>query len=92
VQLIKRGVSELVLHTAARRAFRGMTVPQLKRLISMEKVPFKGKRPQREAEVTELLVRYCCPEMTDLQVMEIVQPRCHPCGGASSERKCLDAG
>ena len=60
---------------AANNGFRQLTVPQMQMLVTMWKVPFKGKRPTLEAEVAHLLVQHVFPKYPEEDIAEIVAQR-----------------
>lgn len=64
-----------LLQAAAKNAFKGLSVPTLKKLIAHLEVNLDSGMPQLEAELCQVLVRFCLPDLADEEVAAIVATR-----------------
>ena len=63
-----------LLRAAALHAFKGMTIPNLKKLINYLEIDV-GAMPQLEHDVVRLLVKHCLPEKTEPEIADILARR-----------------
>ena len=75
---------EPLLKSAARRGFCRLTVHHMSALVEDAEVPFKGRRPDRERDLAELLVRWQFPDVSGRGLEEFLKhrsmkaPQAHP--------------
>ena len=77
-ELSDGAMAEPMAKAAARRCFKGITVPRLRVFYDLLKVESEGRKPKLERELCAAMVKHLVPDITDVQLEGYMNIRLKP--------------